>query len=62
MTADLLVVGDVRDLAIQGVHYIADGEADELIVLLSGVGLVTTLVPGTDIVPRCSRRRARQVR
>ncbi|MBX3358718.1 MAG: hypothetical protein KF745_09840 [Phycisphaeraceae bacterium] len=51
VTADLFVVGDVRDLAIQGAHYVADGEADTLIVLLSGIGLATTLAPSIDAVP-----------
>src|SRR5688572_21831100 len=48
VSADFLVVGDVRDLLIQGARYAVDKEADELIVLLSGVGLATTVAPQVD--------------
>jgi hypothetical protein len=48
VSADFLVVGDVRDLLIQGARYAVDREADELIVLLSGVGLATTVAPQVD--------------
>src|SRR5688500_7705241 len=48
VSADFLVVGDVRDLLIQGARYAVDHEADELIVLLSGVGLATTVAPQVD--------------
>lgn len=51
MLADLIVVGDVRDLAIQGARLALDGECDEIVVILSGLGLVTTLNPTLDIVP-----------
>ncbi|MCA3004389.1 MAG: hypothetical protein LW650_04685 [Planctomycetaceae bacterium] len=49
--ADLFVVGDVRDLLIQGTHLAMDGEADPVIVALSGVGLATTVVPMVDWGP-----------
>jgi hypothetical protein len=51
VAADMLVVGDVRDLLVQGARYVVDGEADPLIVALSGVGLATTLAPEVDWVP-----------
>ncbi len=51
IAADLFVVGDVRDLILQGGHYVVDGQADELVLLLSTVGLVTTLAPEIDWVP-----------
>lgn len=51
VAADLFVVGDVRDLLIQGSRFMIDGEADEVIVALSTVGLVTTLAPEVDWVP-----------
>lgn len=51
VAADFFVVGDVRDLIIQGGRLILDGEADEVILLLSGVGLATTLAPEVDWVP-----------
>jgi hypothetical protein len=51
VAADFFVVGDVRDLVIQGGRYVLDGETDELILILSGVGLATTLAPEVDWVP-----------
>lgn len=48
---DLLVVGDVRDLVIQGVKQAVDGDSDEVILLLSGLGVVTTLAPSVDWAP-----------
>src|SRR6185369_2450802 len=51
IAADLFVVGDVRDLLIQGGRYVMDGETDPVILLLSGVGLATTLAPEVDWVP-----------
>lgn len=46
--ADFLVVGDVRDLLIQGGRWIADEDVDRWIVALSGLGLATTLQPQFD--------------
>lgn len=51
VAADFFVVGDVRDLLIQTGKLAVDGEADELIVLLSAAGLVTTLAPEIDWAP-----------
>jgi hypothetical protein len=51
VTADFFVVGDVRDLVIQGGRLVVDGETDELILILSGVGLATTVAPEVDWVP-----------
>jgi hypothetical protein len=51
VAADFFVVGDIRDLMIQGGRYVMDGETDELIVVLSGVGIATTLLPEVDWVP-----------
>ncbi len=51
VATDMLVVGDVRDLIIQGARLIRDGEADPVIVALSGVGLATTLAPAADWAP-----------
>jgi hypothetical protein len=48
VTADLFVVGDVRDLLIEGSKLAVDGEADEFILALSGVGLATTVAPQID--------------
>jgi hypothetical protein len=46
--ADMLVVGDVRDLLLQSAHFAIDGEADPVILSLSGIGLATTLAPEID--------------
>jgi hypothetical protein len=46
--ADMLVVGDVRDLLLQSAHWAIDGEADPVILSLSAVGLATTLAPEVD--------------
>jgi hypothetical protein len=51
VAADFFIVGDVRDLVIQSGRYVLDGETDELILILSGVGLATTLAPEIDWVP-----------
>lgn len=42
IASDFLVVGDIRDLAIQGTHYANDEEVDNVIVALSTIGLVAT--------------------
>ncbi|MBS0265493.1 MAG: hypothetical protein JSS02_26410 [Planctomycetes bacterium] len=48
--ADMFVVGDVRDLVIQGGRLAVDGDSDELILALSAVGLLTTVMPEIDWV------------
>ncbi|GJQ29107.1 MAG: hypothetical protein HBSAPP03_09910 [Phycisphaerae bacterium] len=48
VAADMLVVGDVRDLVIQGGKQMLDGESDEVILLLSAAGIATTLLPEID--------------
>lgn len=49
--ADFFIVGDVRDLVIQSGRYVLDGETDEVVLVLSGVGLATTVLPEVDWVP-----------
>lgn len=49
--ADLFIVGDIRDLAIQGTRQLMDGDSDEVILLLSVAGIVTTVAPEVDWVP-----------
>jgi hypothetical protein len=51
MAADFFVVGDVRDLLIQGGRYVLDGETDEVVLILSGVGIATTIAPEVDWIP-----------
>lgn len=48
VTADFFVVGDVRDLVIQGSKMALDGDADKLIMALSAIGVFTTVVPELD--------------
>ncbi|MGE5192036.1 MAG: hypothetical protein ACM3U2_05995 [Deltaproteobacteria bacterium] len=48
IAADMFVVGDVRDLLIQGGRLAVDGESDELILALSAVGVLTTVMPEID--------------
>src|SRR5207253_4444095 len=48
VAADMFVVGDVRDLVIQGGRLAVDGESDELILALSAVGVLTTVMPEVD--------------
>lgn len=53
MASDALVVGDVRDLVIEGARHAWPGgdDADPVIVELSTIGLATTLAPPIDAVP-----------
>lgn len=51
VAADFFVVGDVRDLVIEGGKLALDGESDEVVLALSGVGLATTLAPEVDWAP-----------
>lgn len=51
VTADFFLVGDVRDLVLEGGKKVLDGEADDFVLLLSFVGVVTTLSPQIDWVP-----------
>ncbi|HEX8875178.1 MAG TPA: hypothetical protein VF777_00385 [Phycisphaerales bacterium] len=51
IAADLFVVGDIRDLVIQGVTYARGEDPDELIVALSSLGIVLTLAPEIDWAP-----------
>jgi len=51
LSLDLFVVGDIRDLAVQGWKEVRYGEGDTVILALSGVGLATTLAPQLDWAP-----------
>ncbi len=51
VATDLFIVGDVRDLLIQGSKQVIDGDSDEVILALSAIGVVTTLAPEADWVP-----------
>lgn len=49
--ADFFILGDVRDLFLQGAELSAGNDPDELIIALSAAGLATTLAPEIDWVP-----------
>lgn len=51
LSLDLFVVGDIRDLAVQGWKEFSYGTGDSLILALSAVGLGTTLAPHIDWAP-----------
>jgi len=40
--SDFFLIGDLRDLAIEGSHYLNDEEVDTLLVSLCGIGLVAS--------------------
>jgi hypothetical protein len=42
IASDFLLIGDIRDLAIEGSHYANDEKVDKLIVALSSLGLLAT--------------------
>ncbi|CAA6817386.1 MAG: Unknown protein [uncultured Sulfurovum sp.] len=41
--SDFLVFGDLRDLSIQGMHYLKNEETDNFLVALSSLGLIATV-------------------
>ncbi len=51
IAADMFVVGDIRDLLIQGGTWASGGDPDPLIVSLSAVGIVLTVAPEIDWAP-----------
>lgn len=51
LSLDLFVIGDIRDLAVQGWKEMRYGEGDTVILALSAVGLATTLAPQFDWAP-----------
>ena len=51
IAADLFIVGDIRDLVVQGITYARGEDPDELIVALSSLGIVLTLAPEIDWAP-----------
>ena len=42
IASDFLVIGDVRDLSIEGIHYANDQKVDKFIVALSSLGILAT--------------------
>lgn len=51
LSLDLFVIGDIRDLAVQGWKEMRYGEGDTVILALSAIGLTTTLAPQLDWAP-----------
>lgn len=51
LSLDLFVIGDIRDLAVQGWKQVNYGSGDTLIMALSAIGLTTTLAPHLDWAP-----------
>jgi len=51
LSLDFFVIGDIRDLAVQGWRHATDGSGDNFIMALSAVGLATTLAPEIDWAP-----------
>lgn len=51
VAADFLIVGDVRDVLIEGGKAVTGEDADEVVLLLSAAGIATTLAPEVDWVP-----------
>lgn len=49
VVADLFVFGDLRDLTIEGAHAVTGEPVDEVLVALSGAGLLLTAVPAADL-------------
>ncbi len=51
LTLDLLIIGDVRDLLVQGYKEFDSGQGDEVIIGLSAAGLLLTLAPELSWAP-----------
>lgn len=51
LSLDFFVIGDIRDLTVQGWKQMSTGDGDPVILALSAVGLATTLTPQFDWVP-----------
>jgi len=51
MSLDLFVIGDIRDLIVQGTKEIRGEDGDKIILALSAAGLATTVAPQVDWAP-----------
>ena len=51
LTLDLLIIGDIRDLLVQGYKEINTGQGDEVIIGLSAAGLLLTMAPELSWAP-----------
>jgi hypothetical protein len=59
VATDFFIVGDLRDLVIEGGKQVIDGDGDGVILTLSVLGVVTTLAPEVDWVPSLLKAAAR---
>lgn len=50
-TLDLFVVGDIRDILVQGYKEVTHEDGDKIILALSALGLATTFAPIADWIP-----------
>ena len=48
IAADMFVVGDLRDMLIEGSKHIVGGDPDDFVLVLSAAGVATTVVPYFD--------------
>ena len=55
MLSDMLMYGDVRDLALQGYYKVTDRETDPLIAALAAAGLATEFIDAADWVPALAK-------
>lgn len=51
LSLDLFMIGDIRDIAVQGWKEWSEGTGDGVILALSAIGLTTTLAPQLDWAP-----------
>lgn len=51
LSLDFFIIGDIRDLAVQGWKTVYSDDGDQVVLALSAVGLATTLTPQVDWVP-----------
>lgn len=49
--SDLFLVGDLRDLTVEAFKQTTTGDSDEIVVLLSTAGVVTSVAPAVDWAP-----------
>lgn len=51
VASDMTLYGDIRDLGVQGWHYLNGEETDGVIIALSTIGLATELIDWADWLP-----------
>lgn len=59
VVSDFFVFGDLRDITIQGYRWGTGKEVNKAVLVLSTLGLATTVVPGADWVPSLFKRAIR---